>query len=398
PPPPAEILGETICVMFIGSVYPSPEEIQKMTPLLARRNVVWDLLNLLKINHSGYKDVVLSRTNLDAVLPNDNPSIPTGVFISHLPSTARETESSGYTNDRDETPQGPEIPSSANGVISNSIEGLTIRENKALAIKHWKTEVVLLPPPTVANLPTNMTTLIYFPRERPAQVILWLNTLFAFSNEVQTTPLANKIQSMAVSETSAGVDDPKDASGAGLQASDDEDDSITAAGAKSTAMRKLISNSDDDEDDSSGGFQGTSTPGVNTPVVAPIPDEVAEAWGFSQLTTFKAKKLADVNDGTTFAMRRLPRGIQYGMIGTQKDRLIVDGKVLTIILVGRVASMYFQDTKSIASAKYPCGSIAGVGLGESEQGFGRLQRSGSSCDEVHHRPRFLPPGETRHSE
>lgn len=99
-PPPAEALGETICVMFIGSVYPSPEEIQKMTPLLARRNVVWKLLNWLKDNHFGYKDVVLSRTNLDAILPNEDPSIPTGVFISHLPSTARETESSGYTNDQ----------------------------------------------------------------------------------------------------------------------------------------------------------------------------------------------------------------------------------------------------------------------------------------------------------
>lgn len=129
----------SICVTFIGSVYPSPDEIQKMTPLLAQRNVIWDLLNRLKDNHSGYKDVVLSCTNLDTVLPNEDPSIPTGIFISHLLSTACETESSGYTNDQDDTPQGPEIPSSANGVISESIEGLTIWENKALAIRHWKT-------------------------------------------------------------------------------------------------------------------------------------------------------------------------------------------------------------------------------------------------------------------
>lgn len=140
-PPPSEVLGETICVMFVGAVFPSPEEIQKMTPLLARRHVVWDLLNWLKSNHPGYKDVTLSRDNLDSLLPLDSesgPRIPNGVFMSHIPSKARDSESSGYTNEEDDLVEGPSIPTALNGIISQTIEGLTIRENKALAIKHWK--------------------------------------------------------------------------------------------------------------------------------------------------------------------------------------------------------------------------------------------------------------------
>ncbi|KIO18010.1 hypothetical protein M407DRAFT_84394, partial [Tulasnella calospora MUT 4182] len=137
-PPPKEVLGETICVLFVGSVYPSPEEIQKMTPLLARRRVVWELLTWLKDNHSGYKDVTLSTANLDALLPFDDPSVPNGVFLSHLPSAPRDAESSGYSNETDEPVVGDKIPTPVSGVIAQSIEGLTIRENKALAIKHWK--------------------------------------------------------------------------------------------------------------------------------------------------------------------------------------------------------------------------------------------------------------------
>ncbi|KIO17905.1 hypothetical protein M407DRAFT_32419 [Tulasnella calospora MUT 4182] len=60
-------------------------------------------------------------------------------------------------------------------------------------------------------------------------------------DEVQTTPVANKIRDMAVSEGTAAVDGLKDASGAGLQASDDEDDPTTAMGAKSMLYRIVLS-------------------------------------------------------------------------------------------------------------------------------------------------------------
>ncbi|KIO17484.1 hypothetical protein M407DRAFT_32851 [Tulasnella calospora MUT 4182] len=60
-------------------------------------------------------------------------------------------------------------------------------------------------------------------------------------------------------------------------------------------------------------------------------------------------QLADVNDGATLAMRRVPRGLRYGLVGGQRDRLIVEGKVLTIVLVGRIAETRFHTDKPIAS-------------------------------------------------
>ncbi|KAG8919885.1 hypothetical protein FRC00_010794 [Tulasnella sp. 408] len=95
-----------------------------MTPLLARRHVVWDLLNWLRSNHPGYKDVTLSRENLDFLLPLDSensPHIPNGVFMSHIPSKARDSESSGYTNEEDDIVEGPSIPTALNGLSLLSI-------------------------------------------------------------------------------------------------------------------------------------------------------------------------------------------------------------------------------------------------------------------------------------
>lgn len=135
-PPPKEVVGEKICVLFVGSVYPSPDDIMKMTPLLARRHVVWELLTWLKDNHSGYKDVTISGSNLDALLPNNNPTVPDGVFISHLPSTARDAESSGYTNEQDEPVVGEKIPTPVSGVISQSNDS-TEQSPRNQALESW---------------------------------------------------------------------------------------------------------------------------------------------------------------------------------------------------------------------------------------------------------------------
>lgn len=140
-PPTSEVVGETICAMFVGSVYRSPEDLRRFTPILARRNVVYELLKWLKINNPFYKDVEISMENLDALLPNDDASVPVGISLRHIASTVKEAESSNYVPEDDGDDLGSEdipIPVSSHGVLPGSIEGMSIPEIKLQAIKHWK--------------------------------------------------------------------------------------------------------------------------------------------------------------------------------------------------------------------------------------------------------------------
>ncbi|KIO17906.1 hypothetical protein M407DRAFT_32420 [Tulasnella calospora MUT 4182] len=147
------------------------------------------------------------------------------------------------------------------------------------------------------------------------------------SREMQTTPLANKIQNMAMTgsltpgnddrahlqasddEEVLGVLKPGNDNGANLQASDDEEVPIISTGQKSADMRKLASDSDCKSDDSAASEHATGSQ-----TVAPITNEIADASPNSQ-----------------------------------HSKLIVDGKVLTIILVGRIAETHVHTDKPVAS-------------------------------------------------
>lgn len=139
-PPTSEVVGDTICVMFVGSVYPSPDDLKRFTPILARRHVVYELLQWLKKNNAFYKDVEISMKNLDALLPNSEASIPTGISLRHISSTVKEAESSGYVQEEqpDEEAVSAPVSVASHGVIASSIDGMSIPEIKLLAVKHWK--------------------------------------------------------------------------------------------------------------------------------------------------------------------------------------------------------------------------------------------------------------------
>lgn len=140
-PPSKEVIGETICVMFVGSVYPSPEELKRFTPILARRHVVYELLTWLKANNPFYKDVEISLQNLDALLPDDDAAVPIGISLRHIASEARDAEASTYvpTEAPAEGLETRDVPVASHGVIAQSIEGMSIQEITLRAIKHFKT-------------------------------------------------------------------------------------------------------------------------------------------------------------------------------------------------------------------------------------------------------------------
>lgn len=171
--------------------------------------------------------------------------------------------------------------------------------------------------------------------------------------------------------------------GAGLQASDDDGEIVVSTVAKGVKMRKLVSDSDNESDDFSEDNKVATASGLGSRTVASLTDEVADAWGFSQLTTFKAKKLADVEDGATMALRRLPRGLRYGAIGPQKDRLILDGKVLTLLLVGRIASTYVEESKAVASIHVVPLLESDLGIANKASGEYSIPPQGKSRTLVH---------------
>ncbi|KAG8898161.1 hypothetical protein FRC01_011003, partial [Tulasnella sp. 417] len=72
--------------------------------------------------------------------------------------------------------------------------------------------------------------------------------------------------------------------------------------------------------------------------IAPLDSSIAANWDMSPRK--KAK--------FTYAMRRMPSTFRYGS-GENRDRLVSDGRPVTVILVGRISHLYFETTKLAAN-------------------------------------------------
>ncbi|KAF9038749.1 hypothetical protein BJ165DRAFT_1352579, partial [Panaeolus papilionaceus] len=64
-PPSRAELDEIIAFLFVGSAQPTDEEL-KRTPMLVRRNVVYNALTWLKLNHKDYAELSISMENLNS--------------------------------------------------------------------------------------------------------------------------------------------------------------------------------------------------------------------------------------------------------------------------------------------------------------------------------------------
>ncbi|EJD49706.1 hypothetical protein AURDEDRAFT_42873, partial [Auricularia subglabra TFB-10046 SS5] len=138
-PPSPDELRETLAVIFVGSVLPSPEEIQRMTPLLVRRHVVVRLLTWLKENNPFYSDVVISMENLNSLLGDSDAAVPTMLDVQLVNSEGTEVPAASYVpTEVPERDINDPIPVNSHGVIGQSIEGMPLRTQKLLALKAWK--------------------------------------------------------------------------------------------------------------------------------------------------------------------------------------------------------------------------------------------------------------------
>jgi hypothetical protein len=63
-PPKPDDLSEILCIIFAGAVRPSESDCRR-SPFLIRKRKVLDALHWLKLNHSSYRDITVTPTNLD---------------------------------------------------------------------------------------------------------------------------------------------------------------------------------------------------------------------------------------------------------------------------------------------------------------------------------------------
>ncbi|KAF9470700.1 hypothetical protein BDN70DRAFT_821011, partial [Pholiota conissans] len=134
-PPSREELSEVLAFVFIGSVRPNEEEIQR-TPMLVRRNKVAKALEWLKLNHIDYADLQISKENLESYPLSGVP-----VFIDYKAIDAETSNqipaAMSKFDDEDEigTAEGP-CPFTVHGLTGEEYENITISALKIKALQH----------------------------------------------------------------------------------------------------------------------------------------------------------------------------------------------------------------------------------------------------------------------
>ncbi|KAJ3564754.1 hypothetical protein NP233_g8085 [Leucocoprinus birnbaumii] len=141
-PPSRADLSEVLAFIFLGSVRPTPEELQR-TPMLVRRNKVSEALNWLKLNHTGYRDLVISSDNLreypdagaalvyDLVRPSaSSPHDPTGDIGL---SVNKESLDSGNPMEQEDTLS---CPYTVHGLTGDEYQTMSMKALKARALRH----------------------------------------------------------------------------------------------------------------------------------------------------------------------------------------------------------------------------------------------------------------------
>lgn len=133
-PPPIEDLDDVLAVLFTGSCKPTPEDL-KRTPLLVRRKAVMAALEWLRLNHTDYKDVGISLSNLNSY-PEDTPPVCV-VYRESASSKSTEDPSVFDTGEEDGAVDG-ECPFIVHGLTGEQMATKSIEALKGIALKHWQ--------------------------------------------------------------------------------------------------------------------------------------------------------------------------------------------------------------------------------------------------------------------
>ena len=139
-PPPCEEMNEVLAILFTGPCKPTESDLSR-TPFLVRRNHVAKALNWLRLNHSDYTDIKISKENLD-----EYPEHKIPVSIEYLQSESNKvTEGTSVfdTEPEDGTDNG-ECSFTVHGLTGDMLDTMTTNTIKAMALCHLNNEGKML--------------------------------------------------------------------------------------------------------------------------------------------------------------------------------------------------------------------------------------------------------------
>ena len=139
-PPPCAEMNEVLAILFTGPCKPTKTDLNR-TPFLVRRNHVAKALDWLRLNHSDYADIKISKKNLDEYPEHEIP-----VSIEYMPlETNKVPEGTSIfdTEPEDGTDNG-ECSFTVHGLTGDMLDTMTTNTIKAMALRHLNNEGKIL--------------------------------------------------------------------------------------------------------------------------------------------------------------------------------------------------------------------------------------------------------------
>ncbi|KAF8896911.1 hypothetical protein CPB84DRAFT_1848088 [Gymnopilus junonius] len=142
-PPAHSEMSDVLAVIYTGSAPPTEEDF-KCTPMLVRRDKVARALEWLKLNHSNYEDLNISKENLDSYPLS---GIPVEVSFRKMnadqPIIPQLATSVHHNDDELGTEEG-QCPFVVHGLTGEEYSMLSMQALKAKALRHLESEGLML--------------------------------------------------------------------------------------------------------------------------------------------------------------------------------------------------------------------------------------------------------------
>ncbi|TFK87211.1 hypothetical protein K466DRAFT_491259, partial [Polyporus arcularius HHB13444] len=149
-PPPADVLRDTVCAVFVGSSKPTKDTIARLRPVLVRKSRVKTMITFLMEHNVHYRRGPefrgFSRSNLDLLFGPDRVEEDVGVpcameigFLEECEAIRGATADYTRRNEGGRVAEGEELLMENVGYTDGDETPLTYRQMKMKALKHCLT-------------------------------------------------------------------------------------------------------------------------------------------------------------------------------------------------------------------------------------------------------------------
>jgi hypothetical protein len=142
-PPTREEMTEVLAFIFTGSAQPTDEDFRR-TPFLVRREKVSRALDWLKLNHSDYKDLEISRENLESYPLSGVPVVVDYKKTEQNELNKLPSAMSSHDLEEEEGTEEGICPFTVHGITGEEFTKLSITALKARALKHLEDQGKML--------------------------------------------------------------------------------------------------------------------------------------------------------------------------------------------------------------------------------------------------------------